>query len=340
MNNPPLEPTISEFAGAALWARGLQIRVEKDWKLLQRSAHFLTPCKAQQDAADAYDKLSAGLEDYMRNKYSDWLKTLAGFDHVSLVNLLQTPLFARSATLTPPAEKAVAVLSAAEKKAAEKKSAVVKKDDPLASQEMPYIYCNFTNKLASMLAEITNWERFEGKFNIPFFAADIAHEYTESTRILRSHVLLAVEDYNSIIASMDEVETRLFADVIRRLDRRIAPGLIKMTWMTKNVKDFFLKDARRACLEVMTVLKSFKAYREDLSRTIEDMHYAVLVDIEKNYVHDEGVFEEKQKKHGIASRVQLKGLHDNMVSTLGRCMIFFAQTLLWSKKLGTSLLNH
>jgi dynein heavy chain len=323
MTNPPLEPTISEYAGAALWARGLQIRVEKDWKLLQRSAHFLTPCKAQQDAADAYDKLSAGLEDYMRNKYSEWLKTLAGFDHVSLINLLQTPLFARSATLTPPVEKAITAPTAADKKGAEKKTSAPKKDDPSAHQDMPFIYCNFTNKLGSMLAEITNWERFEGKFNIPFFAADIAHEYTESTRILRSHVLLAVEDYNSIISSMDEVETRLFADVIRRLDRRIAPGLVKMTWMTKNVKDYFLKDARRACLEVMTVLKSFKAQREELGNIIEDMQYAVLVDIEKNYVHDEGVFEEKQKKHGVASRVQLKGLHDNMVTTLGKMYDLF-----------------
>ena len=310
---PPLEPTEPEFAGAALWARGLQLRVERDWRLLQRAAHFLTPCKSQAEATDSFEKLTSGLNDYMSNKYSEWMRTLSGLDHGSLMAQLAQPLFARSATLvaTPPPVAAVG------KDGKPVKVAVV------ADTALPYLSCSFAVRLGTMLSEIAHWERFDGKFLIPYFAADIAHEFTEPMRVLRMHVLLAVDDYNSIISSMDEVEARLFADVVRRLDRRMLPGLGKMTWTTKNVKDFFVKDARRACLEVSTVLRAFQADRAELAQLVEATNDALLIDIEKNYVHDEGVFEEKQRKHRAAVRAELTKLHAAMVATLGRMYDLF-----------------
>ncbi len=49
-------------------------------------------------------------------------------------------------------------------------------------------------------------------------------------------------------------ERRLFADMLRRLDRKIMPGLSKLTWASKGVVDYFVKDCRKHCAEMLRVV--------------------------------------------------------------------------------------
>jgi dynein heavy chain, axonemal len=45
---PPLRPDEPPYAGAALWARGLLSRVDKDWRYLVRAQIYLSPSKSAQ----------------------------------------------------------------------------------------------------------------------------------------------------------------------------------------------------------------------------------------------------------------------------------------------------
>ena len=54
--------------------------------------------------------------------------------------------------------------------------------------------------------------------------------------MLRESVMLVVRDYNTILDALSLEDRRLFAEHLRRLDRKISPGLGKLTWADKHIK--------------------------------------------------------------------------------------------------------
>jgi dynein heavy chain len=55
-----------------------------------------------------------------------------------------------------------------------------------------------------------------------------------------------VRDYNKILTTLDREERMLFNDRIRHLDRRIMPGVSKLSWVAdKHALEFYYKEARR-----------------------------------------------------------------------------------------------
>jgi len=317
--NPPLSPDLPQYAGAAIWARSLQLRAEADWKLLVK-AHYLSPSKAKVEAGEAYERLTSGMDEYMRNKYSEWMRTLGDVDQTKVTERLASPLFARTHSQDPEAQHSAVVKSTVPGSPTKATSSAPA--NPGAG-EPKFLASNFDGKVLAMLTEVQTWERFEGKFSIPFYASDLAHSHADSLRVLRQLVVNICDEYNTIIASLDDVEARLFSDAIRRLDRKVAPGLAKITWSTKGVKDFFLKDIRKSCQEVWTVVKAFQHDRATIHRLVESMRDTSLVDIEKNYVHDDGVFQDKQLKHRGHCKNTLVAYHKQMVEILARVYSLF-----------------
>ena len=60
-----------------------------------------------------------------------------------------------------------------------------------------------------------------------------------------------MRDYNKILHSLDAEERKLFAERIHYLDKRIQPGVTKLSWTSgKTMLDFFVKEARKQCKEV------------------------------------------------------------------------------------------
>lgn len=93
------------------------------------------------------------------------------------------------------------------------------------------------------------WEKFHGEITIPYAAHDICNQ-REKLRVVREHVMLVVRAYNSILDDLSTEERRLFSDHIRRLDKRINQGLTKLTWASKGVVEFYVKDCLYNCSEV------------------------------------------------------------------------------------------
>ena len=86
-----------------------------------------------------------------------------------------------------------------------------------------------------LFQEISYWEKL--MFEIPHYAADV-HAKREELRILRENVLLVIRDYNRIIAILTPEERALFKERIRFLDKKIHPGLTKLSWASKGIFSF------------------------------------------------------------------------------------------------------
>ena len=54
-----------------------------------------------------------------------------------------------------------------------------------------------------------------------------------------------------IIAALSAEERALFRERIRFLDRKIHPGLTKLTWASKGISDYFIGECRQNSSKVM-----------------------------------------------------------------------------------------
>ena len=59
--------------------------------------------------------------------------------------------------------------------------------------------------------------------------------------------------YNRIIAVLSTEERGLFRERIRSLDKKIHPGLTKLTWASKGISDYFIGECRNNCSKVRGV---------------------------------------------------------------------------------------
>ena len=66
----------------------------------------------------------------------------------------------------------------------------------------------------------------------------------EELRKLREYVLLVVRDYNRIIETLSPEQRLLFRERIRFLDKKVLPGLTKLTWSSKGIAEFYVADCR------------------------------------------------------------------------------------------------
>ena len=84
-------------------------------------------------------------------------------------------------------------------------------------------------------------------------------------RTLREHVMLVVRDYNQIIDMLSPDERSLFRERIRFLDKKVQPGLSKLTWGSKGISDYYVADCRYAPVEsyVTCFIPSQRARIED-----------------------------------------------------------------------------
>ena len=123
---------------------------------------------------------------------------------------------------------------------------------------------------------------------------DIAN-HRERYRVLRENVLLVVREYNSILDALAPAERRLFAERLHYLDRKIYPGLTKLTWVSKGVTDVFIKDIRRHCLDASKLVSSFHHSKALLAKMCRQVASTPLVSLKKKQVYPQDLFESEQR---------------------------------------------
>lgn len=99
---------------------------------------------------------------------------------------------------------------------------------------------SFSRALLKLFGEMHYWERL--RFEVPHYATEI-YQQCEELRVLRENVMLIVRDYNRIISSLQPKERALFKERIRSLDKKIRPGMTKLTWASQGIQ-LFVSDCR------------------------------------------------------------------------------------------------
>ncbi|GFR64149.1 dynein, axonemal, heavy chain 2 [Elysia marginata] len=177
----------------------------------------------------------------------------------------------------------------------------------------PMLDLNFNRQLLKMFQEIYYWERLV--FEVPHYAVEV-YSKREDLRNLREHVLLVVRDYNRIIAALSIEERGLFRERIRFLDKRIHPGLSKLTWASKGTVEFFINECRGHCAQAQSVVDAYKNANQNISIMCVKISELLLVKIDPKVVYEKMQFDEDQAKHREIVQRKLRETHEAIVATL------------------------
>lgn len=94
---------------------------------------------------------------------------------------------------------------------------------------------NFDVFISSLFCEIHYWEKLRStEFEIPHCVLGI-YQQVEGLRILQERVMTVVRAYNELLDDLSEAEFRLFFDHLRRLEKKVYPGLSKLMWSSRTV---------------------------------------------------------------------------------------------------------
>ncbi|XP_018342049.1 PREDICTED: dynein heavy chain 2, axonemal [Trachymyrmex septentrionalis] len=95
--------------------------------------------------------------------------------------------------------------------------------------------CNIDPNILNLCHECFYWINL--RFNIPVHIQQV-YDKRDTLRFIYENVLAVTLAYNNIIEALSLTERALFRELIRQLDRKINPGLTKLTWNTDYVDSY------------------------------------------------------------------------------------------------------
>ncbi|KAI8894261.1 dynein heavy chain and region D6 of dynein motor-domain-containing protein [Globomyces pollinis-pini] len=171
----------------------------------------------------------------------------------------------------------------------------------------------FDKDLLSLFSEIGYFQKL--KCDIPFHVQEV-YGKKEELRILRENVLLVVRDYNNICETLSRLEHNLFKERIRFLDRKINPGLTSLTWDSKGITDFYIKECRRHITDVQKIVNEFLQCDTSIQNTCVTISQSLLWQIENKKIYDLETFESSQLQHHQHVRTKLSECYESIYQTL------------------------
>ncbi|KAJ3325086.1 Dynein heavy chain 2, axonemal, partial [Blyttiomyces sp. JEL0837] len=169
-----------------------------------------------------------------------------------------------------------------------------------------FLDIKFDHDLLRVFSEIHYWQK--QKMDVPFHIQEI-YSKKEELRILRENVLLVVRDYNGILETLTPEEHYLFKERIRFLDRKINPGLTNLTWASKGITDYFVKECRRYSHDVQKTVTDFIESNSNIKRQCKIISDLLLWNVESKKIYDLEEFEAVQEAYRETIKGKLRHAH-------------------------------
>eukprot|EP00064_Thunnus_orientalis_P006207 superscaffoldBa00000637_g6223 len=174
---------------------------------------------------------------------------------------------------------------------------------------------NFDSNLLNLFSEIYYWDRL--KFEIPQCVSDI-YQDREELRGLRERALLLMKDYNRIIGMLSPDELGLFRERISFLDKKIQPGLTKLSWLSKGASNIFIRDCLLHIEKVQSIVDGYKVSNLAISTLCRQISETLLVRLDGKTVYRNLEFEDDQKTHQQSHLQILRSAHQQIVDIMTR----------------------
>ncbi|KAJ8920059.1 hypothetical protein NQ315_011713 [Exocentrus adspersus] len=142
--------------------------------------------------------------------------------------------------------------------------------------------CNIDRSLLEIFHECKYWESLN--YEIPGYLKNL-YQKSESVQFVYQCVLNVVLDYNRILTSLSDEERLLFRPLITAVEKKISPGLNKLTWNT-DVGDEYIADCSNNTAELQAFVDDYKNCNLQIVLICEKICDTPLINIKTNYAFD------------------------------------------------------
>lgn len=171
----------------------------------------------------------------------------------------------------------------------------------------------FDKDIMKLAAEAQYWQKLG--FDIPYYIQEIYNK-KEELRILRESTLLVVRDYNSILGNLQPEDLKLFKERIKFLDRKVNPGLTTLTWASKGITDFFVKECRKYAHDVQRTVTNFVESTNRIKKICKNVADTLLCNIEPKRIYTTTEFGLTQQEHISGIKDKMRTAHEDIKQIL------------------------
>ncbi|XP_066581936.1 dynein axonemal heavy chain 2-like [Prorops nasuta] len=143
------------------------------------------------------------------------------------------------------------------------------------------IECNMDPTILNLCREAEHWINL--KFDLPVHVRLIYSKWEDILYVYES-VLSVTLAFNRIVEALSTVEQDLFRQLIHLLDRKINPGLNKLTWNTEHI-DAYIDDCFKQTANLQEFLDVYKRANAEILKTAEEICNLPLIRIKPNQTY-------------------------------------------------------
>lgn len=104
----------------------------------------------------------------------------------------------------------------------------------VSNQSYTTIASNFDSTITAIFIESHFWDKLHiEEFATPNVILSICHQ-REVLRLVRERVMMLVRAYNSLIRDLEGI-VELYSEHLKRLEKRIYPGVTKVLWSSRQI---------------------------------------------------------------------------------------------------------
>ncbi|XP_067132954.1 dynein axonemal heavy chain 2-like [Centruroides vittatus] len=203
------------------------------------------------------------------------------------------------------------------------KESVIKLKVPLVKKsviENGMLNLNFDRNIHKLIQEINYWEQM--KFEIPQFLNDINVRKNDILKI-RENVMVVIREYNGILLMLSPEEKGLFSQKIKFLDRKINPGITRLTWLTTDVLNYFVTDCKDNCSNVKKTVDKYKQCNTVISNHLQNLSKIVLFDTNKSVQYTCEEFKTFQMNFKNKYHQEMLNIYEEVIKIIKKLYIIF-----------------
>lgn len=125
--------------------------------------------------------------------------------------------------------------------------------------------CNLDRQILSLCEQAYHFEKLG--FTLPAVIRKIYDKY-DTIKFMYNSVLSVCLDYNRILSVLSDEERKLFRALIQSCDRKIAPGLFKLSW-GGDLSDAYIADCAKHTGKLQESLDIYKRANKNIAKTCE-----------------------------------------------------------------------
>ncbi|XP_012153483.1 dynein heavy chain 2, axonemal kl-2 [Megachile rotundata] len=172
--------------------------------------------------------------------------------------------------------------------------------------------CNIDPAILNLCREATYWDYM--KFGLPVHI-QIVFDKWNSLYFALEGVIAVIIGYNKAIRALSATERDLFRELIRQVDRKINPGLGRLTWNSEYV-DSYIEDCLNQTANLQNFIDVYKESNSEIMKICENICGTSMIKIRPNYTYTLQQLSEELIKGRDEAFAELREKHRQIIQRI------------------------